>query len=108
MAQEYILLNKNEDGNGLIALSKAVFETITRISLDELDDVYSVDKKESKAIQCRIRDNKLNVLVNVKIKYGANVNKTCQLLQEKIHENIFNMTNLKCSVVDIKINGFVI
>ena len=37
-----------------------------------------------KAIQCKIANNRLNVAVEVKVKYGANVNQVCEKLQEKI------------------------
>lgn len=108
MAQEYILIKEKEEETGLIALSKGVFETISEISIDEEENVSLVDNKTlKKAIQCKIASNKLNVAVEVKVKYGANVNEACEKLQERISSNIFQMTNLKCNLVDVKVVGFI-
>ncbi|RRC93072.1 Asp23/Gls24 family envelope stress response protein [Erysipelotrichaceae bacterium OH741_COT-311] len=106
MAQEYILLNK-KDEKSIVALSKGVFEAITKISIDEFDGVYLVDRKQAKSIHCKIKDNKLALVIDVKFKYGVNVNRVSTRLQSKVHEAILNMTGLNCHVVNIRINGFV-
>ena len=36
LAQEYIQIKEKDEGTGLIALSKGVFETIEKISVDEV------------------------------------------------------------------------
>ncbi len=108
MAQEYIQIKEKEEETGLIALSKGVFETISQISIDEEENVCLVDNTAlKKAVQCKIANNKLNVSVEVKVKYGANVNETCERLQERIASNISQMTNLKCNLVDVKVVGFI-
>ncbi len=107
MAQEYVLIKEKQD-SGLIALSKAVFETIAFISIDEEENVYPLEKQAmKKTVQCKISDNKLIVLVDARVKYGANVNELCEKLQERITTNIYQMTNLKCNNIDIKVSGFV-
>jgi len=45
--------------------------------------------------------------VDAKVKYGVNVNRTCEELQSRVTQNIQLMTNLKCGSVDVKISGFV-
>lgn len=108
MAQEYILIKEKEEETGLIALSKGVFETISQISIEEEENVSLVDNTAlKKAVQCKIASNKLNVAVEVKVKYGTNVNQACEKLQDRIASNICQMTNLKCNLVDVKVVGFV-
>lgn len=108
MAQEYILIKEKEEETGLIALTKGVFETISQISIEEEENVSLVDNTAlKKSIQCKITGNKLNVAVEIKVKYGANVNESCEKLQERIASNIYQMTNLKCNLVDVKVVGFI-
>ena len=40
------------------------------------------------------------------MKYGANVNATAELLQNKIYENILFMTGYKASDVTVNVTGF--
>ena len=105
MAQEYIVIKEKTEQSGLIALSKSVFESIAKISVEEVEGCILVDAK--KAVVCRIANNRLHVAVDAKVKYGVNVNRTCEDIQAKITQNIQLMTNLKCGSVDVKISGFV-
>ena len=107
MAQEYILIKEKSDDCGMIALSKGVFETITQISVDEIDGVSLMESSPiKKAHTCKITNNKLNVLVDVRVKYGLNVNQNCEKIQNRIHQNILLMTNLSCENIDVKVSGF--
>ncbi|MEF9921080.1 Asp23/Gls24 family envelope stress response protein [Anaerorhabdus sp.] len=106
MAQEYVLLNE-KGATGEIALSKNVFELIADITLDDVDSVERIPaNKFSKAISCKIVNNQLHIAIDVKLKYGANVNATCEILQNRIYQNIYDMTNMKCGSVDIHVVGF--
>ncbi len=108
MAQEYILIKEKIDETGLIALSKGVFEKISEISIEEEENVSLVEAGAlRKSVQCKIVNNQLNVTVEVKIKYGANVNASCEKLQERISLNVYQMTNMKCNLVDVKVAGFI-
>ena len=108
MAQEYIQIKDEQEGTGLIALSKGVFETIAQISVDDVDQAFAIEPTTlKKPIQCKIANNRLNVIAEIKVKYGANVNEVCELLQERIYSNILQMTSLKCNLVDVKVVGFV-
>ena len=107
-AQEYILLKDKDEETGLIALAKGVFETISHISIEEEEGFQLAENTAFKqAVQCKVTKNKLNVAVEVKVKYGHNVNQACEKLQERISSNISQMTNLKCNLVDIKVIGFI-
>ena len=78
------------------------------VAVDEEENVSLVENTAlKKAVQCKIANNKLNVAVEVKVKYGANVNEACERLQERIASNIVQMTNLKCNLVDVKVVGFI-
>ncbi len=106
MAQEYIMLQE-ENESGKIALSKSVFELITDITIKELDTIVKVpSSKFSQSIQCKIEKNHLSISVNVRIKYGSNVNGECETLQHRIHQNILQMTSLDCGNININVNGF--
>ncbi|MFV0380459.1 MAG: Asp23/Gls24 family envelope stress response protein [Anaerorhabdus sp.] len=106
MKQEYIIL-KDESTVGEIALSKAVFETITTIVLNDVKDIETFSTgKFSHAVQCKIVKNKLSIIVNVKVKYGASVNVECEKLQHRINQNILQMTSINCDKIDIVVNGF--
>ncbi len=106
MAQEYVLMNEDSE-TGEIALSKNVFELIADITLNDVDNVVRMPaNKFSKSISCKIVNNRLHIGADIKIKYGANVNATCEILQNRIYQNIFDMTNMKCGHVDIHVVGF--
>lgn len=106
MAQEYILMNE-DSSIGEIALSKNVFELITEITIGEVDNVVRIPAtKFSKTIACKIVNNQLHVSADVRIKYGANVNATCEILQNRIFQNILEMTSMRCGNVDIHVVGF--
>lgn len=108
MAQEYIQIQNKEEGNGLIALSKGVFETIAQISIDDVEQAVAIEPTAlKKPIQCKIANNRLNVVAEIKVKYGANVNEVCESLQTRIFQNILQMTSLKCNLVDVRVNGFI-
>lgn len=107
MAQEYILISEHVDF-GNIALSKVVFEMIAQISVEEEALAFLLEPTAlHKPVQCRIQDNKLNVLLEIKIKYGSNVNLVCENLQNRIFQSILEMTNLRCNLVDVKVVGFI-
>lgn len=106
MAQEYILTNEDSD-IGEIALSKNVFELIADITLGDVDNVVRIPStKFTKTISCKIVNNQLHIGADVRIKYGANVNATCEILQNRIYQNILDMTNMRCGNVDIHVVGF--
>ena len=92
----------------MIALSKCVFETIAQISIDEIDGVTLVENSPmKKSYLCKIGNNKLNVMVEIRIKYGMNVHQSCESIQDRIHQNILQMTNLSCENIDVKVTGFI-
>ncbi|SRR5690554_6752900 len=106
MANEYIQLKQNED-LGIIAITKHAFELITSYTIEEDEDAFLVSSKFSKPINVKINNNKLYISVDVNIKYGKNVNRIVDRLQEKIAKTIKDMTDYQSTSVDINVDGFV-
>ncbi len=107
MAQEYILIN-NDKENGMITLSKGVFDSIMQISIEDEENAFPAEGSGlRKTSNCKIINNELIVHVDVRLKYGANVNETCESLQQRIDSAIYQMTNLHCGQIDIHVVGFV-
>ena len=106
MAQDYVVIEKNEE-NGMIAINKSVFESIANISIDDIKNVVAIKQgRFNKPVTVKIEKGQLYVSVDVKVKYGANVNATAELLQNKIYENILFMTGFKASDVAVNVEGF--
>lgn len=106
MAQDYVVIEKNEE-NGMIAINKSVFESIANISIDDIENVVAIKQgRFNKPVTVKTEKGQLYVSVDVKVKYGANVNATAELLQNKIYENILFMTGFKASDVAVNVEGF--
>ena len=106
MAQDSIVMN-DQNVNGMIAINKAVFQAITEISIQDIENAEPIPASPfSKPIQIKIIDNKLHIIADVKVTYGANVNATCELVQNKIYENITYMTGYKPNEVTVNVAGF--
>ena len=106
MANEYISI-REKDELGIIALTKGVFETITTITAKEETTVTLVDPTPFyRPVVCKVSKNALTISVDVKVKYGSNVSNVTEKLQNKIFQAIFNMTGLKCYMIDINVVGF--
>lgn len=106
MAQDYIVLNNRKE-SGMIAINKSVFQSISEISIDDVENASKIASTAfSKPIQIKIIKNKLHILADIKVKYGANVNATCELVQNKIYENVEFMTGYKPSEVTVNVIGF--
>lgn len=107
MAQDYVVLNKSSNENGLIAINKSVFQSIAEISIDDIDNAIRVEEtKWTRPVTVRIIENKLHISADVKVRYGANVNTTCELVQNKVYENILFMTGFHPSEVTVNVIGF--
>lgn len=107
MAQEYIAL-KERNQDGIIALSKSAFQTITKNVIDEDENLNLADGGAFKyPLNCKIVNDQLILSVEVKAKYNVNVNDACQKVQSKIFENIEHMTGYTPDIIDIRVVGFI-
>jgi uncharacterized alkaline shock family protein YloU len=106
MAQDYVILNE-ETENGMIAINKSVFRSIAEISIDDIENAVRIPETTfTKPLSVIIENNKLNIEADIKVKYGANVSATCELVQNKIYENVLFMTGFKANNVAINVTGF--
>ena len=106
MAQDYVMLNEEKD-DSMIAINKSVFKAITEISIDDIENAVRLpDTRFAKPLSVKIENNKLLISVDIKIKYGANVNATCELVQNRIYENVLLMTGFKASDITVNVIGF--
>ncbi len=106
MAQDYVVLNETDE-IGMVAMNKAVFKSISEISVDDIDNAVRIPETTfTKPFTVKIEDNKLHITADIKLKYGANVKATCELVQNKIYENIQFMTGFKATDVTVNVVGF--
>lgn len=105
MAMDYVVLNEKSE-NGLMAVNKSVFESIAKISMQDIDDVKMSVNPFVSPIQVKIEDNKLNITADVKVTYGVNVSATCEKIQNRIYENVSYMTGFKPNQVTVNVTGF--
>ena len=107
MAKDYIILKSESDDKGSISINKSVIYSITELSIDEIEDARRIPKTRfNKPLTVSVEDNKLSIEADVKLKYQANVNQTCELIQNKIYENVYNMTGFKAGSVKVNVIGF--
>lgn len=106
MAQDYVVLNETDD-IGMVAMNKAVFKAIAEISVDDIENAVRIQEARfTKPLVVKIEDNKLYITAFIKLKYGANVKATCELVQNKIYENIQFMTGFKAADVTVNVVDF--
>jgi len=98
------MLKISDSSIGTTALSTPVFDSIARLAMEDVMGISLVDEKNS--FQCKIIDNHLKIIMNVKVDYKLEVTKTCEKLQQTIYNQIFNMTNIKCNDINIRVSGF--
>lgn len=106
MAQDYVVLNENKE-LGITAVNKSVFRSIAEISISDIENAITIpETRFYKPVSVKIDDNSLCVNADIKVKYGANVSATCELVQNKIFENIMFMTGIKPANISINVTGF--
>ena len=107
MAQEYVAL-KEQNKDGMFAISKSAFETIAKNVIDEEEHLKLADGNNliKKALVAKIVEDQLVLSLDVKVKYNVNVNDVCSKVQAKIFENIEHMTGYTPDVIDIRVTGF--
>ena len=108
MAIEYIIIPENKKDNGIIALSKHVLESIAGYAVEEENGCYLNQKTTfRRPVFCKIVDNRLTVSIDVKLQYGLNINATCEAIQNRVHQIVKLMTDIKCDDIKVNVVGFV-
>ncbi len=107
MANEYVISKKDEK-LGTVQLSKAVFESIVRITLEEMEGVTLADTSWKSGVVLSIdKENTLSILVDVRLKYGQSAQRVSMKIQEKIVNVIKQTTDVNIGNIDVKVSGFV-
>lgn len=108
MGQEYISINENQEID-IIALSKATFQTISEIVIEEEKNVKlaSVATPFKTAINCKMSESDLMISVDVKVAFNSNVSDICCKVQKKIFENIKHMSGYTLNRIDVRVVGFI-
>lgn len=107
MAREYIQISP-ENNLGVVALMTSIFQDITANVVAEDKNVALADPKNFKTpLQVKIVDNKLVIQLELKVKYGVNVQEACQQLQAKIFDSIEHMCDYTPDYIDLKVTGFI-
>ncbi|MDD6467788.1 MAG: Asp23/Gls24 family envelope stress response protein [Erysipelotrichaceae bacterium] len=107
MAMEYIVIPTINRNIGLIAISKHVLEAITRYTIEEEDTWYLGPATPfHQPVTCKVVNNKLSIVLDIRLKYGVNVNSSCEQIQRKIQQMIEQMTDIKCNDIKINVVGF--
>lgn len=104
---DYVVLNENSN-YGKIAIHKAVFQSIVQQSLKDIENGSLMEKEtfNKKPITVTMNGNELNVEVCLKVKYGASVNATSSMVQNKVYESIALMTGIKPKDITVNVVGF--
>ena len=98
--------------NGQVKISGEVISSIVTIAVDTTEGfmlanenfVNKVLLKHDKAVKVFMNENdKVSVTVNVCVKYGLNINKESEKLQQNILENLEIMTSLDIAEINVNV-----
>ncbi len=111
MQQNQHILFKSKTNLGEIGIGIQVFEKISEIALNDLQVSKNIKPKQTffgygkSPISVTANDDNVKITVEVNIKYGVNITKTCKEIQERIESLIFQLTDIKDITVDVKVMG---
>jgi len=98
------IVKKTELGDCVIN-SKAI-EDIAQIATLKVNDVYP-NKKENKFATLKHKDKDFYLELFIKVKQNIDINKTCEEIQSKVYEQVYESTGIKIKHIDINIQGFI-
>jgi len=95
----------NFKNNGKIGISPSVFEEITRLICLEIDGVdFSMDKNylfRKQDITCSFKGYGCHITINLRVKYGYNVEKVCNEVRDRVTQSLQYMTEVTPTKIDI-------
>ena len=101
MATQQVILHKSELGD--IQINASVFESIAMIVLDEFKDAFL----ERNGFHFNLDQEGITRLeVLIKVSYGQNAQRLAVRFQEKLHQVIFQMTDVAIDQININVTGF--
>lgn len=121
MPEETSLTLKNATTNlGQIELAPEVVEIISGIATNEVEGVYAMrgniasgvvelfgKKNHGKGVRLMMDESGIKVDVYCYFNYGVSVPKTAVAIQENVKQQLFVMTDLKLSEVNVHIVGMI-
>lgn len=116
--QVYKTLQLEKDGFGEVQISGEVVASIAGLAALEVNGIQSTIgsmatelagkfgvRNFGKGVKTYIEDEEVTVDMNVNMKYGYNILKTCSQVQEKVKQAVESMTGLSVKHVNIYISG---
>ena len=116
--QVYKTLQLEKDGFGEVQISGEVVASIAGLAALEVNGIQSTIgsmatelagkfgvRNFGKGVKAYIEDEEVTVDMNVNMKYGYNILKTCSQVQEKVKQAVESMTGLSVNHVNIYISG---
>ena len=116
--QVYKTLQLEKDGFGEVQISGEVVASIAGLAALEVGGIQSTigsmatelagtfgGRNFGKGVKAYIEDEEVTVDMNVNMKYGYNILKTCSQVQEKVKQAVESMTGLSVKHVNIYISG---
>ena len=110
--EDNILYN---DKNGGTKISNDVISVISGMAVKEIEGVYSLaedkdsevysNKMLSKGISVELKDEQIEVYLNMIVKYGYDVNEVAREVQLKIKDALENMIGCKVRSVNVNVSG---
>lgn len=108
----------DDQSTGRVDIADEVVAIIAGLAATEVEGVSSLSghisngdvprlsrKSLNKAVRIEVKDGVVKTALNLYLKYGYSIPKTCALVQDKVKSAIENMTGLTVSDVDISIAG---
>lgn len=100
-------------GLGEIEISKDVITTIAAVAAHEVEGlieqssksgISSVFKRGSgKTVETELEDGQVKINVNIAVKYGYPVHETAKEVQDKVKEEVEEMTGLEVNTVNVDV-----
>ena len=104
---EYITVKKSADDLGSSFFSEDVFADIAAVALTKNKNI-ALAKKDKNAVDCKIKAGNITLTSAVKMKLGSNVVEECEKMQQKIHDDILEMTDVECKDIRLDVVGFIV
>lgn len=103
MTNEYILIQEKTEGMGQIAVNRSVVEHIVTQTVREDKHIFLAHKK---AVNIENLNGHIEINIEVRVQYGQNVDKSCQMLQETLQQNLELMIDYKETTINLSVIGF--
>ncbi len=109
MEEEY----RSSMGLGEIEISKDVITTIAAVAALEVEGLVEQSSKSgissvfkrssSKTVETELEDGHVKINVNIAVKYGYPVHETAEEVQDRVQEEVEEMTGLSVSEVNVDV-----